>query len=88
MNVYMRNLKKALLFGIVGANGKGGGPYTWYLNEDEETITTEFYYGVLPTTTVPKKMDYKPVTRVGCTTFASNENVTTVSVQDSVTVIE
>jgi hypothetical protein len=86
MNTYFRNLKKALLFGIMSSGGKSY--YTWYENEDHESVTTEFYYGITPQTTVPKKIEKKPVTRLGCTTYSSNDYVTSVTVQDSVTIIE
>lgn len=60
--------------------------FTWYINDDE-TVTTQFYFGPKMRVKVPKKIAGKEVTELDCTTFCGQENIEQVTIPNTVTTI-
>lgn len=84
MNLRMRNLKK--YFEFISSGGEKLW-YTWYIN-DNNTVTTEFYFGPMPKTKLQDTISGKPVTVLGCTTYTHDTNVAIVELPNTLTEIE
>lgn len=82
MNTRMRELRKFYL-----TLGKKALDYTWYINNDD-TVSTEFYFGTKPKTKAPEQISGKPVTILGCTTYCNNQIIAEVIIPETVTEIE
>lgn len=81
MNVYFRNLKRALLASLNTGTPPGPPPsdeFTYTVNSDEVTITTDFYIGESTAALVPVKISSRQITVLGPTTF-SGQNVSIVT---------
>ena len=82
MNTRMRNLKKYFM-----SLGDNTIYYTWYINENN-TVSTEFYFGTSPKTKVPEVINNTNVTVLGSTTYCNNNKVAEVEIPITVTEIE
>ena len=60
--------------------------FLWYTNESN-TQTTLRYYGTETSVEVPSVIDGVAVTRIECTTFYGNSDITSVTIPDGVTKI-
>lgn len=64
-------------------------PYTYYVNDDVlETVSTEFYFGNKPKTTIPTMLDGKSVTGIGATTFCLKTYVNDVTIGNNIVSID
>ena len=61
-----------------------------YMVEDtnDNTLTLVMYLGNRTSIKVPKKIDEKTVTKIACTCFSYNTNITSVKIPEGIEVIE
>lgn len=62
--------------------------YLYVEDTTDNTITLVMYLGNKTSLKVPKKIDGKPVTKIACTCYSYNTNITSVKIPEGITVIE
>ena len=62
--------------------------YLYIEDTNDNTLTLVMYLGNRTSIKVPKKIDGKTVTKIACTCFSYNTNITSVKIPEGVEVIE
>ena len=62
--------------------------YLYIEDTNDNTLTLVMYLGNRTSIKVPKKIDGKTVTKIACTCFNYNTNITSVKIPEGVEVIE
>lgn len=77
---------KTILEYYIAAGGSQKLWFTWY-NNDDEKVTTQFYFGPMSKVKIPKKIKGQEVTELDCTTFCGQEHIESVTIPNIVTTI-